>query len=49
MTSGEQEPDYTRVLPRALRAIRYANVRFSILPSQSSLRWNDEQKARIGL
>ena len=41
--------DYTRLLPRALRAIRYADVRFGIpvsstgqaLPSQSRLRGND--------
>jgi hypothetical protein len=37
------ELDYARLLPRALRAIRYANVRSGILPPQSSLRWNDEQ------
>ena len=35
--------DYTRLLPRALRAIRYANVRFGILPAQSRFRGNDEQ------
>jgi hypothetical protein len=36
------ELDYARLLPRALRAIRCANVRFGILPPQPSLRWNDE-------
>jgi hypothetical protein len=33
--------DYAPLLRRALRAIRYANVRFGILPSQSRLRGND--------
>jgi hypothetical protein len=33
-----------RLLSLALRAIRCANVRFGILPAQSSLRWNDEQE-----
>ena len=32
-----------RVLRLALQAIRYANVRFGILPAQSGLRRNDEQ------
>ena len=40
----EQERDYTRLLPRALRAIRCANVRAGILPAQSGLRCNDEQE-----
>jgi hypothetical protein len=40
---SKTELDYTRLLPRALRAIRCANVRFGILPTQSRLRWNDEQ------
>ena len=35
--------DYTRLLPRALRAIRCANVRYGILSPQSSLRRDDEQ------
>jgi hypothetical protein len=38
-----KELDYTRLLPRALRAIRCANVRSGILPPQSRLRGNDEQ------
>src|SRR5438445_2331142 len=36
--------DYARRLSRALRAIRCANVRSGILPPQSRLRGNDEQK-----
>jgi hypothetical protein len=36
--------DYTRLLPRALRAIRCANVRSGILPSQSRVRGNDGQR-----
>jgi hypothetical protein len=36
------ELDYTRLLSRALRAIRYANVRSGILPPQSGFRLNDE-------
>ena len=40
----KKELDYTRLLPRALRAIRCANVRFGILPTQSRLRGNDERK-----
>ena len=43
MTCKTQELDYTRLLPRALRAIRCANVRFGILPAQSRFRGNDEQ------
>jgi hypothetical protein len=36
----------TRRVPRlALRAIRFANVRFGILPSQSGLRRNDAQES----
>jgi hypothetical protein len=49
MTSQKQKRDYAGLLPRALRAIRCANVRFPQiaaasfdLPSQSGLRWNDE-------
>jgi hypothetical protein len=38
-------PDYTRLLPRALRAIHYANVRSGILPSQSGFRRHDEHGA----
>ncbi len=38
-----KELDYTRLLSRALRAIRYANVRSGILPPQSGFRRNDEQ------
>ena len=33
--------DYTRLLSRALRAIRCANVRSGILPPQSGVRRND--------
>src|SRR5260370_3729583 len=33
-----------RLMSRALQAIRCANVRFGILPPQSSFRWNDEQE-----
>ena len=37
----------TRRNPRlALRAIRYANVRFGILPTQSRVRGNDDQAHR---
>ncbi len=36
--------DYTPLLRRALRTIRYANVRFGILLSQSRLRGNDGRK-----
>jgi hypothetical protein len=36
--------DYTRLLSRALRAIRCANVRSGILPPQSGFRRNDEQE-----
>jgi hypothetical protein len=39
-----KELDYTRLLSRALRAIRCANVRFGILPSQSGFRRNDDKK-----
>jgi hypothetical protein len=38
--------DYSPHPRLALWAIRCANVRFGILPPQSSLRWNDEQKKR---
>ncbi|HSJ41765.1 MAG TPA: hypothetical protein VK955_12025, partial [Xanthobacteraceae bacterium] len=41
-TKKGKELDYTRLLSRALRAIRSANVRFGILPPQSGLRRNDE-------
>jgi hypothetical protein len=37
-----KELDYQRLLSRALRAIRYANVRFGILPPQSGFRRDDE-------
>jgi hypothetical protein len=40
--SKGKELDYTRLLSRALRAIRYANVRFGILPTQSGFRRDDE-------
>src|SRR2546427_11235478 len=36
--------DYARLLSRALRAIRCANVRSGILPPQSRLRGNDEPR-----
>jgi len=36
--------DYTPLLRRALRAIRFANVRFGILPAQSRFRGNDDNK-----
>jgi hypothetical protein len=39
-----KELDYTRLLSRALWAIRYANVRSGILPPQSGFRRNDEQR-----
>jgi hypothetical protein len=40
-----KELDYARLsLPRALRAIRYANVRFGILPPQSRFRGNDDRE-----
>jgi len=39
-----KELDYAPLLRRALRAIRFANVRFGILPSQSGFRRNDEQR-----
>ena len=42
--SAKIKMDYTRLLPRALRAIRYANVRSGILPPQSRLRGNDGVK-----
>jgi hypothetical protein len=42
----KKELDYTRLLPRALWAIRCANVRSGILPTQSRLRGNDEQKTK---
>jgi hypothetical protein len=38
----KKELDYTLLLSRALRAIRFANVRFAILSPQSRLRGNDE-------
>jgi len=45
---GAPKPlDYTRLLSRALRAVRYANVRSGILPSQSGLRRNGEQEAAV--
>ena len=44
LLSADEELDYTRLLPRARWAIRYANVRSGFLPSQSRLRGNDEQK-----
>jgi hypothetical protein len=34
--------DYAPLLRRALRAIRFANVRFGILPPQSRFRGNDD-------
>jgi len=40
--------DYTRLLPRALRAIRSANVRFGILPPQSGLRWSARRQRGRG-
>ena len=40
----KKELNYTRLLPRALRAIRYANVRFGILPAQSRFRGNDDRR-----
>ena len=36
--------DYARLLSRALRAIRCANVRAGILPPQARLRGNDEPR-----
>jgi len=44
----KRELDYTRLLSRALRAIRCANVRSGILPPQSGFRRNDEHRRRRG-
>jgi hypothetical protein len=38
---GASELDYSPHPRLAFQAIRFANVRFGILPSQSSFRWND--------
>jgi hypothetical protein len=40
--ADEVKMDYARLLPRAVPAIRFANVRSGILPPQSRLRGNDE-------
>jgi len=40
-SSCEEELDYARLLSRALRAIRCANVRSGVLPAQSGFRRND--------
>jgi len=37
-----KELDFVRLLPHALRAVRYASVRSGILPSQSGFRRNDD-------
>ena len=47
--SWSKELDYTRLLSRALRAIRCANVRSGILPPQSGFRRNDEPKASAAI
>jgi len=44
--SGTKTLDYTRLLPRALRAIRCANVGSGIVPTRSGFRRNDEQEQR---
>ena len=40
---SEVKLDDTPLVRLALRAIHDANVRFGILPTQSSLRWDDEE------
>jgi hypothetical protein len=45
--SGKELELHAAIQPRALRAIRQANVRFGILPPQSRLRGNDEQERRL--
>jgi hypothetical protein len=41
----KRQMDNARLLPRAVPAIRCANVRFGILPPQSRFRGNDDMKS----
>jgi hypothetical protein len=41
LAGAGKQMDYTRLLSRARRAIRFANVPSGILPSQSRFRGND--------
>jgi hypothetical protein len=45
--SNKIKMDFTRFLSRTLWAIRCANVRFGVLPTQSRFRGNDDRKIRV--